>query len=142
MGTCLIIANETLAGEQLLGEIADRIKRGSTQFYVVVPVAPITHRLTWDEDESRAAAQERLAVILAWLRNHGAEAGGELGDRDPIAAARDALREHPAEEIILSTLPLGISRWIGQDVPSRLRGAIPLPVTVVTATSKAAEVLP
>ena len=103
---------------------------------MVVPVAPITHKLTWDKDESRAAANERLEVIIGWLRDHGAEASGELGDRDPIAAARDALRDHPADEIVLSTLPLGISRWIGQDVPSRLRGAIPLPVTVVTSTSK------
>ncbi len=141
MGTCLIIANETLAGEALLGEISERIGRGATDFHVVVPIAPITHKLTWDEDESRAAASERLEVILGWLRDHGAEASGELGDRDPIAAARDALREHPSDEIILSTLPVGISRWIGMDVPSRLHAAIPLPVTVVTAMSRT-EALP
>ena len=48
-------------------------------------------------------------------------------------ATRDALRGHPADEIILSTLPTGISRWLGQDVPSRLKSAVSVPVIVVTA---------
>jgi hypothetical protein len=64
----------------------------------------------------------------------GAEASGEIGSRDPIEAVHDALRSHPADEIILSTLPPGISRWLGQDVPTRLRGSVLVPVTVVTAT--------
>ena len=74
-----------------------------------------------------------------WLRGHGAEATGEIGDHDPVQSARDALLKHEADEIILSTLPVGISRWIGQDVPSRLRGAVALPVTVVTAAPAPSE---
>jgi hypothetical protein len=49
------------------------------------------------------------------------EATGEVGYRDPVEAARDAPPSHPLDEIILSTLPTGISRWLGQDVPSRLK---------------------
>jgi hypothetical protein len=60
------------------------------------------------------------------------DATGEVGEKDPIAAVRDALREHPADEIILSTLAPGISRWLGQDVPARLKAAVPVPVTVLT----------
>ena len=85
------------------------------------------------------AARERLDAILSWLRGHSAEATGEIGDHDPVQSARDALLKHEADEIILSTLPVGISRWIGQDVPSRLRGAVDLPVTVVTAAPAPSE---
>jgi GABA permease len=133
MASCLIIANQTLAGEELLGEVGRRIDAGQCDFYVVVPATPIRHALAWEEGESLRAARERLQLILEWLRSRGADADGEIGDRDPIAAARDALRRRPAEHIILSTLPIGRSRWIGQDIPSRLRSAVGMPIQVVTA---------
>lgn len=39
------------------------------------------------------------------------------------------------DEVIVSTLPMGMSRWLGEDVPSRLRDSVPVPVTVVTQES-------
>ena len=71
--------------------------------------------------------------MLEHLRGLGVEPTGEVGYRDPVEAARDALRGHPSDEIILSTLPTGLSRWLGQDVPSRLKSAVNVPVVVVTA---------
>ena len=61
-----------------------------------------------------------------------------MGSKDPVAAVRDALRDRECDEIILSTLPEGISRWLGQDVPSRLSSAVHVPVVVVTASRKSA----
>jgi hypothetical protein len=58
---------------------------------------------------------------------------GEVGCADPVAAAQDAIRAVAVDEVILSTLPSGVSRWLGQDVPARLRRAVSVPVTVVTA---------
>jgi hypothetical protein len=139
MGTCLIIANRTLAGEELLSEVARRIDNGQVAFYVVVPATPIKHVLAWEEGEALQAAAERLELILKWLRARGAQADGEIGDRDPVAATRDALRHRPADQIILSTLPIGRSRWIGQDVPSRLRGAVAVSIQVVTASPQPRE---
>jgi hypothetical protein len=63
----------------------------------------------------------------------GADAAGEVGCADPVAAAQDAIRSVAVDEILLSTLPSGVSRWLGQDVPARLRRAVSVPVTVVTA---------
>jgi hypothetical protein len=139
MRTYLIIANQTLGSDALRDEILARMSDGPTRFHVVVPATPVTHRLTWDEGESLDAARERLDTILGWLRSHGAEASGEIGDHDPVQSARDALLKLRVDEIILSTLPVGISRWIGQDVPSRLIGAVALPVTVVTAARATIE---
>jgi hypothetical protein len=100
--------------------------------HVVVPLSPVGGRLTWDEHASRDVAQERLDEVLDRLRAMGAEADGEVGDRDPVMAVRDALRHREVDEVIVSTLPKGLSRWLGEDVPSRLRDSVQVPVTVVT----------
>ena len=77
-------------------------------------------------------AQARLDEMLERLGEMGVEADGEVGDRDPVNAVRDAIRRQEVDEVIVSTLPRGLSRWLGEDVPSRLRDACQVPVTVVS----------
>ena len=131
MSTALIVANQTLPSSALAEAINERIRSGFDAFHVVVPATPAAKGLTWDEDESRRQAEERLETFLERLRSLGVAATGEVGDRDPVAAVRDALRGRTVDEIVVSTLPPGISRWLGQDVPSRLRGAVAVNVDVV-----------
>jgi hypothetical protein len=129
----LIVANQTLASPALAQAIDERLSgEDEIRFHVVVPATPSGRRLTWSEDESRSAAQERLDALVEYLRGRGAEASGEIGAPDPIDATADALRSHPADEVILSTLPSGISRWLGLDVPGRMRDVVRVPVVVVT----------
>ena len=135
MPSYLIVANQTLFSPTLMAEVRQRARDGDVTFHVVVPATPIPHALTWDEAEARDAAQERLDAVLARLRSLGAQADGEVGCADPVAAAQDALRDRSVDEVILSTLPSGVSRWLGQDVPARLRRAVAVPVTTVTATA-------
>lgn len=139
MRSYLIVANQTFASPTLAAAVAERVQAGEATFHVVVPATPIGHGLTWDERESHAAAEARLADILARLRGLGAEATGEVGSKDPVAAVHDAMRSRRVDEVILSTLPVGISRWLGQDVPNRLRGSIGVPLTVVTAPREPAR---
>ena len=68
------------------------------------------------------------------MRATGVQADGEVGDRDPVTAVRDALRGRVIDEIIVSTLPQGISRWLTADVPTKIRESVPIPVAVVTQT--------
>ena len=131
MSSALIVANQTLPSSALADAIAERIKSGVETFHVVVPATPPAKGFTWDEEESRADAGTRLATFLQRLSRLGVQATGEVGDRDPVAAVRDALRGRVVDEIVLSTLPPGISRWLGQDVPSRLRSSVSVPVDVV-----------
>jgi nucleotide-binding universal stress UspA family protein len=133
MPAFLIVANQTLASPTLAAAVAERVERGDASFHVVVPATPVQHRLTWDEDESQAAAQERLDAVLRRLGDLGVAATGEIGASDPVAAACDALRYRQIDEVLLSTLPPGLSRWIGMDVPTRLRASTSVPVTVVSA---------
>ncbi len=133
--TILIVANETLASPTLARAVARRVSDGPVTFHVVVPATPVgSHLLTWDEDEAIAAARRRLEAVVEHLRGLGAEADGEIGNRDPVIAVDDAMLDRRVDEIILSTLPESTSRWLRQDVPSRLRSAIQVPLEVVTAT--------
>jgi hypothetical protein len=132
MSTILIVANQTLPSEALATEVAGRIAAGARTFHIVVPATPPPGGgFTWDEAEARQAAEARLAAFIARLVAQGASADGEIGDRDPVAAVRDAARGRDVAEVILSTLPTGASRWLRQDVPSRLRGALTIPIAVV-----------
>jgi hypothetical protein len=140
MRSYLVVGNQTLASSELAKVIDELMAAGDPiDVHVVVPATPVQHGFTWDEGEARAAARERLDAFMDRLRELGAEASGEVGSRDPIEAVQDALRGHPVDEIILSTLPTGISRWLGQDVPTRLRGSVLVPVTVVTATRESVK---
>jgi nucleotide-binding universal stress UspA family protein len=132
MRSYLIVANQTLTSRSLSDAITARLADGPVRTHVVVPLSPVGGRLTWDEQESHAVAQSRLDEVLMRLREMGAEADGEVGDRDPVMAVRDALRGREVDEVIVSTLPKGLSRWLGEDVPSRLRDSCPVPVVVVT----------
>jgi hypothetical protein len=138
MRSYLIVANQTLNSRSLTDAIRARLADGPVRTHVVVPLSPIDRRLTWDETESRKVAQSRLEDVVARLREMGAEADGEVGDRDPVMAVRDAMRGREIDEVIVSTLPKGVSRWLGEDVPSRLRDAVPVMVTVVTQEQEGA----
>ena len=56
---------------------------------------------------------------------------GEVGDGDPLLAIADALADRAVDEIILSTLPPGLSRWLALDLPSKVRARFDIPVTHV-----------
>ena len=139
MGSYLIVANQTLGSPALDEAIRERLRTGRASFRVVVPATPVGRGLTWDESETRQAAENRLASLIDRIRELGGVGDGEIGVSDPIDAARDALRDREIDEVILSTLPAGISRWLGQDVPSRLRGAVSMPVVVVSAAPETAS---
>jgi nucleotide-binding universal stress UspA family protein len=135
MRSYLIVANQTLTSESLREEINARLADGPLRAHVVVPMSAGGGRLSWDEGEARATAQDRLDEMLERLKEMGVEADGEVGDRDPVNAVRDAIRRQEVDEVIVSTLPRGLSRWLGEDVPSRLRDACRVPVTVVSQSA-------
>jgi hypothetical protein len=137
MRSVLVVANQTLASPALSAAIQQRLIEEPTRIHVVVPVTPVERGLTWDETRARSAAAERLTTILMTLRALGAEVSGEVGSNDPVAAVQDAMRSRIVDEIIVSTLPPGVSRWLRLDVPSRLSGWFDVPVSVVTVPRQA-----
>ncbi|MGI9022182.1 MAG: hypothetical protein ACR2HV_02890 [Acidimicrobiales bacterium] len=90
------------------------------------------------EGRDRAFAVERLQAGLDRFRGLGADVEGEVGDGRPMDAIRDAmLHAPPFDEIILSTLPPGLSRWLRQDLPHRIARTFELPLSTVTARAAA-----
>ena len=128
----LVVANETLSGRALRAEISDRSHGGRADLRVVCPAlnSKIRH-WTNEEDEARAAAQQRLERLLNGLRREGLDADGDIGDDDPVQAMEDALRRFPADEVIISTHPPGRSNWLEHDVVHRAQERFDLPVTHV-----------
>jgi hypothetical protein len=130
----LVVANQTLGGEPLLREIRACRSSGPASFHVVVPATPVSEHGTWTEGKARAVAGERLERMLASLGAEGVPATGEVGDANPLLAIDDALRHHEIDEIIISTLPRGISKWLRQDLVHRATRRFDRPVTPVVAT--------
>lgn len=127
----LVVANQTLGGAHLTEKVRGTLGAGPCSFHVLVPATPPGHFATWTEGEAVAVAQERLDAALIRFKELGAEAGGEVGDPNPLQAISDALLEQTFDEIILSTLPLGASRWLKQDLPHRVERTFSIPVTHV-----------
>ena len=142
MRTVLIVANQTLLSPSLSAAVEERAREGPVRFHVIVPATPVTHRLTWDEKETLEAAQGRLDSLLGRLESLGAPSTGEIGPSDPVTAATDVMATREVDEVILSTLPPGISRWLGADVGSRLQAAVRVPVIVVTSPREAVPTPP
>src|SRR3954453_8219411 len=128
MARVLVLANETIGGEKLLDAVRERHARGDAEFFVVVPQTKPRHGNVIYDDAVRDGAQVRVDLALAFMREEGITGSGEVGDADPLNAAKDAIAHHGIDEVILSTLPAQPSGWLRRDLPERLREETRLPV--------------
>src|SRR5215216_5189824 len=129
MPNVLVLANETIGGEKLLDAVRERAGRGDdVSFHVVVPQTRPRHGNVIYDDAVRDSAQVRVDLALEFMANEGIQGDGEVGDGDPMNAAKDAIAEHGISEIIVSTLPSESSGWLRRDLPERLREETGLPV--------------
>jgi len=149
----LVVANQTLAGDELVRAIGERAAAEPSEFFIVVPATPLVEM--WvaavmtpyggvpyepeASEQARELAEERLDAAAAQLRAAGAAVSGGVGDRDPVRAVEEALSVGAFDEIIVSTLPRRLSRWLHQDLPRRLEQRFGLPVTHVTDAKHAAH---
>jgi GABA permease len=128
------VANRTADSPELIAALRGRAMRSPAGFTLLVPAVP--YGLAWAADmkAGRPGAASRIESALARMRMSGIEIDDALiGDPDPLAAVGDALLSRDFEEVVVSTLPRGVSRWIRLSLPQRLRRATELPVSHVTA---------
>jgi hypothetical protein len=132
----LVVAHQTAATQALLAAVRERAQRGPATFYLVVPSQPHgMHKVVDPEDVGGDEAGDVLAEALPKLSDAaGSEVTGTIGDAEPLMAIHDAINLGGYDEIIVSTLPRRISRWLKLDLVSKARG-LGLPVTHVEATS-------
>lgn len=121
----LIVAHRTAATPLLLNAVRARAARSPCRFTLLVP------RPYWDPDTEEAEATLELALPLL-AEAAGRPVHGIIGDSDPAVAMREVVSSAEIDEIIISTLPARVSRWLRHDLPHRVE-EFGLPVTVVTA---------
>src|ERR671911_997321 len=128
MKRILVVANETVAGKPLIDAVSRRAGGDSVQVHVISPQNQPKHGYVIYDEHVREAAQNRLEMTLALLREAGVEADGEVMDPDPYSAVMDALGEEDYDEIIISTHPETRSGWLRQGLEDRVQRATRRPV--------------
>jgi hypothetical protein len=117
----LVVANVTAASDELIDCLRDRAEKGACRFTLVMPA-------------TGREARERLDVALERMRAAGLEnVEGRVGDPDPVVAVMDVWDPMRFDEVIVSTLPTGSSRWLGLDLPHRLEKLTAVPVRHVVS---------
>jgi hypothetical protein len=128
MKRILVVANETVAGKPLIDAVSRRAGGDSVQVHVISPQNQPKHGYVIYDEHVRDAAQNRLEMTLALLREAGIEADGEVMDPDPYSAVMDALGEQDYDEIVISTHPETRSGWLRQGLVDRVQRAARRPV--------------
>jgi hypothetical protein len=130
--TILVVANETLGGQELMDKVREH-SSGETRVVICVPRKRPRHGNVIYDEAVFDAAQVRVDLGRAVMRQEGIATIGEIGDPDPYTATMDAVREHHPDEIIISTFPATSSGWLRRDLIERVQEASRLPVTHVIA---------
>ena len=133
----LVVANKTAATPALLDTVRERAAKGPCEFTLLVPnTAHGLHKVVDPEDQSQSEAEATLELALPLLEDAaGSPVDGMIGVPEPLAAVQDAVNLHGFDEIIISTLPTRVSKWLHLDLPHKVAG-LGLPVTTVTARAR------
>ncbi len=135
----LVVAHKTAATPALIEAVRGRAARGPAKFTLLVPNP--AHGLeaildSGNHDETTEAQQVLELAIPLLEEAAGASVDGMVGDSSPMNAIQDAINIHGFDEVIISTLPARVSKWLKLDLPSKVSG-LGLPVTTVTAQERA-----
>jgi hypothetical protein len=142
----LVVANETLTGDELLDAVRRRAAGGEALVTVIAPVNAPREGYVVYENTRRASAGRRLDRTLARLREAGVAADGHVVDNDPLTAVKDAIAMEEPDELIVSTHPDATSGWRRRNLLEEIRkaaGSIPVEhvVSDVAARTGAENVL-
>jgi hypothetical protein len=131
----LVIANRTAESPELIEALKQRAAQGDVEFSLLVPATP--HGVAWAADmhSGGGEAEQHMENAVERMRSEGLQVtAGKVGDPDPVAAVQDEVNFTKYDEIVVSTLPGGISKWLKLDLPHRVERVTGLPVTHVTAS--------
>ena len=129
----LVVANVTATSKELIQALKERTERGACGFTLLVP-APGGGKV------GRETGRRTLEAALERLRAEGFEVEGLVGDHDPIGAVHDVWDPMKFDEVVISTLPTGASKWLQVDLPHRVEKLTGVQVTHVVAEPPPPEV--
>jgi hypothetical protein len=117
----LVVANQTVDSDELYTALHERAERGPLSVTLLVP------------QDMQEGLGHRVNAALDRLHAEGIEAEAMLGDVDPACAVIECWDPRRWDEVVLSTLPTGTSRWLKIDLPHRIARAVDAPVTHVVS---------
>ena len=121
----LVVANVTATSRELMAALTARANREPASFTLIVPATPF--------GGGRAAALEMLGDAIGQLRGGGLEVDGKVGNADPVVAVTEAWDPKLYDEIIVSTLPMSVSKWLHAGLPERIVKMTGAPVTHIVS---------
>jgi hypothetical protein len=132
----LVVANRTAESPELLDALRTRTMQGPCEFMLLIPSTP--HGIAWAADTHSGGeeAEGHRSAFLKELRDEGLNVSdAKVGDPDPLAAIQDECNFHDYDELIVSTLPLHVSKWLKVDLPRKAQAATGLPVKHVVGST-------
>src|SRR5687767_9217953 len=135
MAKILVVANRTAECEELQQALKERAEKGDDPTFTLV--VPSAHGLSKaaNPDAGIPEAERHVHNALEKLRADGLQVEARIGDPDPIAAVQDAANADSYDEVIVSTLPTHLSKWLHLDLPRKAAHATGLPVTHVVGSA-------
>jgi hypothetical protein len=130
----LVLANRTVDSPRLREYLLERRERGPIAVTLLVPAA-------WEIQDPHGGVESgrrRLHAALQAMSEDGLDVDCRLGDPDPVTALRHTWRPGRFDEVVVSTLPSRLSRWLQIDLPRRAESITGVPVTVVEAVAPTA----
>jgi hypothetical protein len=132
----LVVANRTAESTELRDALRARAVDRDPEFTLLVPATP--HGISWAADMHAGGdeAEGHREAFLESLRKEGLNVvDAKIGDPDPLAAVQDECNLNEYDELVISTLPTHVSKWLKLDLPHKAEHATGLPVTHVVAHS-------
>lgn len=126
----LVVANQTVAGEELFKVLKEKAEEKPRRFTVISPQS---------DSSSPMEAHERLARLLKRLQDEGLQAVGQVVHPDPYTAIHNALQFYGADEIVISTFPETRSGWLRGNLIGRVRASVSQPVEHVVSAGEQVE---
>ena len=117
----LIVANRTASTFRLVEAVRDRAEAGPCEFALLIPDVTDRKQADWTME----TAQRVLRPAA------GGKVEGLVGGADPFESVQEAVRQGAFDEIMVSTLPRRMSKWLRRDLIRRVEG-LGLPVTAIT----------
>ena len=116
----LVVANQTVLGEELLDRIRARAAQSPAGFLIISPQG--------NSDGSYEESERRLLRAVMLLRSEGLDVHGQISHPDPYSAVMQTLEDERVDELIVSTFPGSRSGWLRRNLLGRLRAATKLPL--------------
>jgi hypothetical protein len=127
----LVVTTTPVESRLLRDRVREHAGATEAEVRVVAPASDLSP-LQWlatDEDEARAEAAEIAGATERAVEPEAESVAAEVGDPDPVQAIEDALRQWPAEEVLVVTRPGDEVSWLEKDAAEEASERFGVPVT-------------